>query len=139
MDVNEPPSTPGVAIDPEAPTTDDSLLCLVSSPSVDPDGDPVFYAFSWWVDGTEAGMVDAMVDASLLAPGQVWTCRVTPSDGELAGPAGEASVTISSPPEGMVPDFHLEDINLNSSRYGEMVSPRDYLEQVSGWYFSHAT
>ena len=38
-----------------------------------------------------------------------------------------------------VPDFALVDLNLDSARYGEVVSPRDYLERVSGWYFIHST
>lgn len=37
------------------------------------------------------------------------------------------------------PDFSLHDVNPTSSRYGQAVSPRDYLEKVSGWYFGHAT
>lgn len=36
-------------------------------------------------------------------------------------------------------DFALPDLNPGSARYGQTVSPRDYLEQVSGWYFTHAT
>ena len=36
-------------------------------------------------------------------------------------------------------DFHLEDVNPTSTRFGEDVSPRDYLDQVSAWYFGHAT
>jgi len=39
----------------------------------------------------------------------------------------------------IVPDFALEDLNPGSVRYGQVVSPRDYLEQTSGWYFIHAT
>lgn len=38
-----------------------------------------------------------------------------------------------------MPDFHLADLNPTSSRFGEVVSPRDYLQQVSGWYFTHST
>ena len=37
------------------------------------------------------------------------------------------------------PDFHLIDVNASSSTTGEAVSPRDYLEEVSAWYFAHAT
>jgi hypothetical protein len=37
------------------------------------------------------------------------------------------------------PDFMLIDVNPNSATYQQPVSPRDYLEQVSGWYFAHAT
>lgn len=38
-----------------------------------------------------------------------------------------------------VPDFLLADVNPNSPRYGEMISPRDYIGQVAGFYFTHAT
>ena len=40
---------------------------------------------------------------------------------------------------GMVSDFDLVDVNPTSSTYQQAVSPRDYLKQVSGWYFGHAT
>jgi hypothetical protein len=36
-------------------------------------------------------------------------------------------------------DFQLQDINPASARFGETVSPRDYLSQVSAWYFGHST
>lgn len=41
--------------------------------------------------------------------------------------------------QAVVPDFSLPDVNSTSATYGMSVSPRDYLEQVSGWYFGHAT
>jgi hypothetical protein len=39
----------------------------------------------------------------------------------------------------MVPDFALVDVNPTSSTYGQNVSPRDYVGQISGWYFVHST
>ncbi len=36
-------------------------------------------------------------------------------------------------------DFSLADVNTTSPRAGESVSPRDYLQKVSAWYFGHAT
>ena len=42
-------------------------------------------------------------------------------------------------PNEKVPDFALPDVNETSSRYQTEVSPRDLLQQVSGWYFGHAT
>ena len=39
----------------------------------------------------------------------------------------------------IAPDFLLTDLNTNSPRYQEAVSPRDYLKRVSGWYFGHST
>ncbi len=38
-----------------------------------------------------------------------------------------------------VPDFALVDVNPTSSTYNQPVSPRDYLQEVSAWYFGHAT
>jgi hypothetical protein len=39
---------------------------------------------------------------------------------------------------GQVPDFKLVDQNPNSVRFASAVSPRDYLLQVSGYYFGSA-
>lgn len=37
------------------------------------------------------------------------------------------------------PDWMLQDVNPESATHDQPVSPRDYLEKVSGWYFTHAT
>ena len=37
------------------------------------------------------------------------------------------------------PDFSLADVNPTSPSFEQNVSPRDYLGQVSGWYFGFAT
>ena len=37
-----------------------------------------------------------------------------------------------------MPDFALTDVNSSSNTYQQEVSPRDYLDQVSGWYFGQA-
>ncbi len=39
----------------------------------------------------------------------------------------------------LMPDFGLYDVNPNSPRYQELVSPKDYFGQVSAWYFGHST
>jgi hypothetical protein len=38
-----------------------------------------------------------------------------------------------------MPNFQLVDDNVLSDRFGETISPREYLQQVSGWYFIHTT
>jgi hypothetical protein len=38
-----------------------------------------------------------------------------------------------------MPDFTLTDVNSASTTANQGVSPRDYLQQVSGWYFGTAT
>ena len=40
---------------------------------------------------------------------------------------------------GQVADFSLIDVNPNSATYNQPISPRDYLGQISAWYFGHAT
>lgn len=58
--------------------------------------------------------------------------------GNAAGGAG-GGITGPIAVGEVVPDFGLLDVNTASPTSGTVVSPRDYLEQVSGWYFGHAT
>ena len=43
------------------------------------------------------------------------------------------------PPTEMVSDFSLSDINPASSTYEQIISPRDHLGQITGWYLLDAT
>jgi len=38
-----------------------------------------------------------------------------------------------------VADFSRHDVNTTSPTYDTDVSPRDYLQSISAWYFGHAT
>lgn len=51
---------------------------------------------------------------------------------------GEAEVPDLSS-GGVQAEFALRDDNPTSPSAGRSVSPRDHLEKVSGWYFTHAT
>lgn len=93
---NRAPSAPTVSISPAAPTDDDVLTCVIDTESVDPDGDTVTYAYAWSVDGADAGVSSATVNAALTEAGQTWTCGVTASDGELESGAGTAGVEIAA-------------------------------------------
>jgi hypothetical protein len=96
---NRPPNAlEGVELSPALPAANDVVFCLVrtSLATEDPDYDIVRYRYRWLVNGrpfrtvTSAALSDAIPRATAL-PGQQLTCRVTPSDGRLAGPT--ASVT----------------------------------------------
>ena len=63
----------------------------------------------------------------LLATGACKDDPATPSNG-----GGDL-------PEGVVPDVALRDVNATSATFDQDVSPRDYLQKVSAWYFGHAT
>ena len=57
-----------------------------------------------------------------------------------AGVGADAAWSMIAEAEGsQVPDFSLVDHNPNSSTHNQNVSPRDYLGQISAWYFGHAT
>jgi hypothetical protein len=92
---NRAPSAPTVSITPAEPTDDDVLTCVIDAESVDPDGDTVTYAYAWSVDGTDAGISGATVNAALTEAGQQWTCAVTASDGELESSAASVSVEVA--------------------------------------------
>lgn len=53
--------------------------------------------------------------------------------------ASDAADGADAFPGPVVPDFKLVDENPNSPHYKQNVSPRDYLGQVSAWYFGHST
>ena len=59
----------------------------------------------------------------------------------LAGGCGDDATTAppQNPPPAVAPDFALPDVNPTSATYDQAVSPRDYLQKVSAWYFGHAT
>lgn len=38
----------------------------------------------------------------------------------------------------VVADFSLSDVNTSSATYDQPVSPRDFVGEVSGWYFGSA-
>ena len=56
--------------------------------------------------------------------------------GTVAVALGLASLRAAEAPPAS--DFHLVDVNPNSVRSGSLVSPRDYLLQVAGFYFGAA-
>ena len=44
---------------------------------------------------------------------------------------GEAGAVVS--------DFSLTDVNPNSATFNQPISPRQFLQQASAWYFGHST
>ncbi|MCO4770493.1 MAG: hypothetical protein KDA24_10730 [Deltaproteobacteria bacterium] len=149
---NGAPFAPTVAITPAEPSPgQDDLVCVVdTSSAADPDGDSCTYDVRWILDGaafpdpanpggpepTTTTLAGDTIPANETEVDQNWTCRVVANDGTGDGPPGEASVYLAAGP---VNDFSLEDVNATSPTVGLAVSPRDYLQKTSGWYFGHAT
>jgi hypothetical protein len=80
----------------------DDLACRIDAPSVDPDDDPVAYAYAWTRNDRQvpAGPDPARVEASRVRKGERWRCTATPSDGTAPGPSGSAERTVSNTPPG---------------------------------------
>lgn len=60
-------------------------------------------------------------------------------DGGAAGGGADGLPVWAEGESSPMPNFAAQDVNPASPRANQDVSPRDYLEQVSGWYFTHAT
>lgn len=41
--------------------------------------------------------------------------------------------------DAQMPDFSLNDVNETSPTFGQPISPRNYLQEVSAWYFGHGS
>ncbi|MFP4117231.1 MAG: FlgD immunoglobulin-like domain containing protein [Salinivenus sp.] len=94
---NQPPDAPDVGITPEQPNTTDQLTATAQA--TDPDGDEVTYSYAWYKDDVlQEDITGRTVDAELTSRGEAWHVVVTPSDGNLEGEIGQASVTIVNAP-----------------------------------------
>jgi hypothetical protein len=88
-----------------------------------------------------------MLAAALLAACSSATPAPACPEGQIcehAGPggasaAGAGGASASHGFGAQAPDFSLPDMNATSQSYQQTVSPRDYLQRVSAWYFGHAT
>ncbi|HEX9242534.1 MAG TPA: FG-GAP-like repeat-containing protein [Anaeromyxobacter sp.] len=116
---NSPPSAPRVVVEPETARRGDDLSCRVEASSVDPDEDPVSYAYAWTRNDrpAQAGSDPARVDGARVAKGERWRCTATPSDGTAQGPAGTADRVVANTPPGPV----LVRLDPGSPRGGEPI------------------
>jgi len=97
---NTPPSKCAVTL-PYKPHTGDDLPVRLTEKPTDPDGDPVKMRFQWYKNGepVKSGPKPQRMEGNRVARGQRWTVVATPTDGEAAGPACEASaLVVNSPP-----------------------------------------
>ena len=95
---------PGVTITPTGAIEGDGLVCTISTPSTDADGDALMYSVSWMLQGaTYQGAVQTTTEtgdtipAGLTVQGEVYTCMVTASDGIDTSGVGSDVITINPP------------------------------------------
>jgi hypothetical protein len=108
---------------------EDGLHCRVVSPSEDLDGDEITYTFAWDVDGTDFLDTETTeyegdtVPDKALEEEDVWTCLVTPDDGDATGDTGSATYRVPS-------DEECEEgsVNLGEDGYLRVTDWSDYLD-----------
>ncbi len=91
---NAPPILTQIEISPANPSDTDDLVCVITTPAFDPDGDPVSLRYEWFVNGSLSGETDDVIDASETSLNDTWECVVTPSDGISDGTSASAMVQI---------------------------------------------
>ncbi len=100
---NSVPTSPVVSVigaqgSSEVGAGEEDLICTITTPSTDVDGDPITYTYDWYVNGGTSQQTYAnTTDQSdvYLANGVslgVWTCAVVPNDGQDDGVAGEGTI-----------------------------------------------
>ncbi len=100
--LNSPPAAAGPVVEPESPRAGQDLICRLQAPALDPDADPVAYAFRWRVNGKAAPGDQRepwRLPASQIHKGQSFQCEVQPRDAQSQGPAAAAEARYhNSPP-----------------------------------------
>jgi outer membrane protein assembly factor BamB len=98
---NSPPTPPRMALQPERPTVRDELVCAIKKPSQDPDRETPALRYTWRRNGVMLPLSARQdrIAAGIARHGEIWSCEVIATDGELSSPALMAQVSIlNSPP-----------------------------------------
>ncbi len=94
--INSPPSAPLVAIQPASPALTDNLTCVITTPSIDLDGDSVTYRYGWMRNGQATTVTSSVVDAARTSDRETWRCVVTAFDGTESGAPGVVEVQLGT-------------------------------------------
>ena len=95
--INAPPSLPVIEVTPLTPTPADDLIGTLVTPSIDPEGSEVSYAWDWMRDGLafKSGTTfPALLESSQTAVGDRWTLQVEAfeSEGGVRIDGGQSSI-----------------------------------------------
>jgi hypothetical protein len=101
---NRAPSAPEIDLEPPMPYTWDDILLVIEEPSVDADGDRVFYSTRWFRNGEIYPDVHGdTIPAERTEAGEYWIAELWATDGSLESPVAAATVYVfNSPPEARV-------------------------------------
>jgi hypothetical protein len=94
--------TQGIAVNYSLGGEFSDLVCSITSDSFDEDGDEIFYAYGWDVDGVAHTGTPESISGEEIGAEEMWTCSVTPFDDDEDGPTGSDSWT--APSEALIDD-----------------------------------
>lgn len=98
--VNAAPELTAASVSPDPARTGDTLVCTPDG-ATDADGDPVDFAWSWQVNGSEVPGDQPTLGPQAFERGDLVACVVTPLDGDVAGDpvVSPAVPVLNTPPE----------------------------------------
>jgi len=128
---NTVPTTPTVSVAPAQPETEDDLICQIDAESTDKDGDPLDYAYQWYMDDVlQENFESAAVSQNDTMECQTWRCVATPGDGEEDGKPGEGEQTVKAGDEAC--DGHDNNCNGEVDEgFDVLLLPCDGLKKVT--------
>ncbi|MGC4122091.1 MAG: hypothetical protein QM765_47430 [Myxococcales bacterium] len=97
---NTPPTPPAIAFETTPLRRAEAVKVKLSAPSVDPDGDPIAYRWTWSKNGqVQSALTTPDLPAGTVGKGERWKVTATPNDGEADGtPASIEAVIADSAP-----------------------------------------
>ncbi len=99
FEINVGPSKPIIEITPDPAYTNNPLVAVITTDSVDPEGSDVTYSWAWNLEGdTTTVSTTETLDASETTKGETWQVTLTPNDGLTDGVETSAKLTISNSP-----------------------------------------
>ena len=101
---NTDPTSPVVTITPNGAIESDGLVCEITTPSVDADGDSIVYNISWMLQGGSyqgvvltTNEIGDTIPAGQTLDGEVYTCLVSAYDGIASSATASDVITILPP------------------------------------------
>lgn len=140
--INGLPSAPSIRLSPDPARTGDDLVVTVDVEGVDPEADPVTYAYQWSVDGTASvGNTTSVLSANATTKEETWTITVTPNDGLGDGNPAIASVVIANTPPSMAsvvltPDPAYEGDRMHCTPFTGSDADEDLLTYTYAWWLN---
>lgn len=90
---NSPPQFNAWATLSPGPYVDDETPLACQATASDPDGEPITYSYSWYLNDAPTTNVTSALSANATSMGDRWSCSVSATDGSSSADAGRSDAT----------------------------------------------